>query len=56
LDVVHLAHIKKPQYWEGLLVDGMEKRGKAWWDHYQLDCTPLHVPPEGEGKSTHQMV
>jgi len=29
LDVVHLAHIKKPQYWEGCLSDGMEKKGKA---------------------------
>lgn len=21
------------------------------WDHYQLDSTPLPIPPEGEGKS-----
>ena len=28
------------------------KREKLlWWDHYQLDCTPLLIPPEGEGKS-----
>jgi hypothetical protein len=21
-----------------------------WWEHYHLDCTPLPVPPAGEGK------
>jgi len=47
LDIVHLAHMGKA----GCLMEWRKEEKLLWRDHYQLDCTPLPVPPAGEGKS-----